>query len=188
MHDSCRTFCAADAIQGYSDNCGGAVTATLTNTSVTGDDCAWTVTYTFTIEDACGNQLTGQTYSNTGSDQTAPTLTGAAYTGTTGTDACQSDAATAAPFVAANAIQGYSDNCGGAVTATLTNTSVTGDDCAWTVTYTFTIEDACGNQLTGQTYSNTGSDQTAPILIPQTKYIRSLERSRWYICSISFRH
>ena len=28
------TFVAADAIQGYTDNCAGAVTATLTNTSV----------------------------------------------------------------------------------------------------------------------------------------------------------
>ena len=87
-----------DAIQGYTDNCGGAVTATLTNTSVTGDDCAWTVTYTFTVSDACGNDLAGQTYANTGGDATAPTLTGVAYPGTTGTDACSADAATAAPL------------------------------------------------------------------------------------------
>ena len=73
-----------------------------------------------------------------------------------------SGAAAAAAFVAADAIQGYTDNCAGAVTATLTNTSVTGDDCAWTVTYTFTVSDACGNDLVGQTYSNTGGDQTDP--------------------------
>ena len=54
------------------------------------------MTYTFTVSDACGNDLAGQTYSNTGSDQTAPTLTGVAYPGTTGTDACFAGAAAAA--------------------------------------------------------------------------------------------
>ena len=46
-------------------------------------------------------------------DGTPPSLSGAAYTGTTGTDACFAGAAAAAPFVAADAIQGYSDNCAG---------------------------------------------------------------------------
>ncbi|MBI2730564.1 MAG: T9SS type A sorting domain-containing protein, partial [Sphingobacteriales bacterium] len=50
-------------------------TAELTNTSVTGTNCAWTVTYTFSIKDVCGNTLANQSYSNTGSDQTAPTIT-----------------------------------------------------------------------------------------------------------------
>src|SRR6185295_17076534 len=140
-------FSAIYAKQGYTDNCGGAVTATLTNTAVTGTDCAWTVTYTFTVKDPCNNALTSQSYSNKGSDQTAPTLTGAPYPGTTGTNACMANAATTAPFSAANAIQGYTDNCGGAVTATLTNTVVTGTDCAWTVTYTFTVKDPCNNAL-----------------------------------------
>jgi hypothetical protein len=71
---------------------------------------------------------------------------------------------TAAPFSASNAILGYTDNCTGALTATLTNTNVTGTDCGWTVTYTFTVKDVCGNELTGRTYSNTGSDQTPPSL------------------------
>ncbi|MFZ1424399.1 MAG: HYR domain-containing protein, partial [Saprospiraceae bacterium] len=162
--ETAAPFSAANAIQGYTDNCGGVLTATLTNTSVTGTDCNWTVSYTFTISDVCGNLLTGQTYSNTGSDQTAPSLTGTAYAGTTGTNACMASAQTAAPFNAANAIQGYTDNCLAPVTAALTNTSVTGTDCAWTVSYTFTIFDECNNPLIGQTYSNTGSDQTAPSL------------------------
>ena len=70
----------------------------------------------------CGNDLVGQTYPIQVVTATAPTLTGVAYPGTTGTNACSADAATAAPFSAVNAIQGYTDNCGGAVTATLTNT------------------------------------------------------------------
>jgi hypothetical protein len=157
-------FNATNAIQGYSDNCLGAVTASLTNTNVTGTDCGWTVTYTFSVKDICNNTLANQTYSNTGSDQTAPTLTGTPYAGTTGTNACKVDAATAAPFSASNAIQGYTDNCLGAVTATLTNTAVTGTDCSWTVTYTFTVKDGCNNELTNRMYSNTGGDQTPPVI------------------------
>ena len=40
---------------------------------------------------------------------------------------------------------------------------ITGDDCSWTVTYTFKVVDDCGNELTGQTYSHTGSNQDPPI-------------------------
>ncbi len=155
-------FSPSFAVNGYTDNCGGPLTAELTNTSVTGDDCNWTVTYTYSVKDVCNNTLANQSYSNTGSDQTAPSLTGAPYAGTTGTNACKADAAIAAPFSASNAITGYSDNCLGAVSAQLTNTTVTGDDCNWTVTYTFSVKDICNNTLASQSYSNTGSDQVAP--------------------------
>src|SRR5688500_14961890 len=161
---SAAPFSAINAIQGYIDNCGETVTAQLTGTDVTGDECDWTVTYTFTILDECFNPLATQSYSNTGSDQIAPTLTGTPYAGTSGTNACMANAASAAPFNPANAIQGYTDNCGEAVTAQLTGTDVTGDDCGWIVTYTFTILDECFNPLANQSYSNTGSDQTAPTL------------------------
>src|SRR5207237_364671 len=128
LHDALTIspFDPAHAVDGYTDNCLGTVTATLTGTNVTGTDCNWTVTYTYTVKDVCGNPLPGQTYSNTGSDQTAPTLTGTPYAGTTGTDACKSAAATAAPFDAAHAVDGYTDNCLGAVTATLTATNFNG--------------------------------------------------------------
>jgi hypothetical protein len=134
----------------------------LTNTVVTGTDCAWTITYTYNVVDACGNSFTGRTYQNTGSDQTAPTLTGAPYAGLNGVNSCIANAVVTAPWVMANAILGYTDNCGAPVTAVLTNTVVTGTDCAWTITYTYNVVDACGNSITGQTYQNTGSDQTAP--------------------------
>ncbi len=101
---------------------------------------------------------------HSGSDQTAPT--GTAPEGTTGIDACYVDAVTppagTPAFDAEAAAAGYTDNCGGTVTATLTNTQVTGDDCAWTVTYTFKVSDECGNELIGQTIVHSGSDQTAP--------------------------
>ena len=112
----------------------------------------WTVTYTYDVTDACGNILSGQTYSNRGTTrqhrpaqerriwaQQVPAPAGA-------------NASTAAAFSATDPGMGYSDNCGGAVTASLTNTSVTGTDCSWTVTYTYDVKDACGNTLSGQTY------------------------------------
>ncbi len=95
-------------------------------------------------------------------DETAPTLTGTAYAGTSGTNVCQANAVTTVPFDATKAIQGYTDNCSGTVTAVLTNTSVTGSDCSWTVTYTFSVSDACGNTLTDQSYSNTGGNTIPP--------------------------
>src|SRR5690606_40056038 len=59
----------------------------------------------------------------------------------------------------------YSDNCGGDVTVNLTDTAQTGDDCSWTLVYTYEVVDACGNALTGESITYTGSDQTAPILV-----------------------
>jgi hypothetical protein len=158
-----------NAIMGYTDNCGANVTATLTNTSKSGDDCGWTVTYTYTVYDECSNPLANQTYTHSGKDQTAPTLTGTPYTDANLYNACYVDAYAAVPaWTEARAITGYTDNCGANVTATLTNTSKSGDDCGWTVTYTYTVYDECLNPLAGQTYSHSGKDQTAPTLTGTT--------------------
>ena len=106
---------------GYTDNCLAAVTATQVGIGVlTGDDCDWTVTYTYTIEDECGNlMLENQTYSYSGSDQTPPSLTGTGYVGDTDLNFCASAAVSGVPsWTAANAIMGYTDNCLAAVRAT----------------------------------------------------------------------
>ncbi|MDI9553449.1 MAG: hypothetical protein QM232_06815, partial [Bacteroidota bacterium] len=149
---------------GYSDNNGGAVTATLINTQVSGNNCGWIVTYTFKVSDECGNALTGQTIVHSGRDQTPPT--GTAPSGSTGVNACYVDAVTLPAgtpvFDAEAAAAGYTDNCGGTVTATLINTQVSGNNCGWIVTYTFKVSDECGNELTDQTIVHSGSDQTAP--------------------------
>src|SRR6185436_20077089 len=142
---------AMTAAGGYTDNCtGNTVSATLTNTAVTGSNCSWTVTYTFKVADNCGNELTGQTIQHSGGDKTAPT--GTVPTGTSKINACYIDGTTpslgTAAFNAMTAAGGYTDNCtGNTVTATLTNTAVTGSNCSWTVTYTFKVADNCGNEL-----------------------------------------
>ncbi|MFZ1705826.1 MAG: DUF5011 domain-containing protein, partial [Saprospiraceae bacterium] len=154
-----------NAIQGYTDNCGASVTATLTGTATTGTDCSWTVTYTYTVYDECNNPLPNQSYSYSGSDQTLPSLTGSAYVDNTSYNSCIVHAQTTVPpWSVTNAIQGYTDNCGASVTATLTGTATTGTDCSWTVTYTYTVYDECNNPLPNQSYSYSGNDQTLPTI------------------------
>ncbi|MFC4723619.1 PKD domain-containing protein, partial [Geojedonia litorea] len=88
---SIPSFDPVVAASGYTDN-SSAVTATLTSTSaVNGDDCSWSVIYTFKVSDACGNELTGQTITHSGGDKTPPTLTGTIPTGATNQDLCFSD-------------------------------------------------------------------------------------------------
>ena len=144
-----------------SDNCGIASVTYID--VVVSASCPIVVTRTWTLTDAAGNSTTCTQIINI-KDTTKPT--GTAPTGITGINACYVDA-TSPPsgtpsFNAATAVVGYSDNCGGTVTATLTNTFVTGTSCAWIVTYTFKVADACGNELTGQTIKHSGSDQTVP--------------------------
>ncbi len=151
-------FDANYAAAGYSD-CSG-VTATLVSAVVDGDNCDWTVTYTFNVTDGCSNVLGSQTYTRSGSDQTAPS--GTVPAAITGIDACkpsQNDAEEA--FDAVYAAAGYTD-CSG-VTAVLTNTLVDGHDCDWTITYTFKVVNGCGLELTSQTYTRSGGDNTAPV-------------------------
>jgi hypothetical protein len=154
----------ADIAALYTDGCGGAITVEKTIGAQTVNVCGLSVTYHYTIKDQCGNYATAVDITYSGSDQTAPVLSGTPYSGTIGTNSCKANATTAAPFNAVNAAQGYTDNCGGALTAILTNTQVTGTDAGWTATYTFSIKDVCGNTLANQSYSNTGSDQTAPTI------------------------
>jgi hypothetical protein len=120
------------------------------------------VTYTFKVADNCGNELPGQTIVHTGGDKTAPT--GTAPAGTNNINACYINGTTppvgTPAFDADAAKAGYTDNCtGNTVTATLTNTAVTGSNCAWTVTYTFKVADNCGNELPNQKIYHTGGDK-----------------------------
>ncbi|HEX4958950.1 MAG TPA: hypothetical protein VFV46_12280, partial [Lacibacter sp.] len=111
-------FNATLAASGYSDNCGGTVTALMTNATVSGTKCNWTITYTFSVKDQNDNVLANQTYTRSGGDKTAPT--GTAPAAITNVDAClptQTEADNA--FNATLAASGYSDACGGVVTAEL---------------------------------------------------------------------
>lgn len=116
-----------------------------------------------------------------GTTPSGPELTGTPYAGVTSVNACKDNAATAAAFNSTLALQGYTTDCTtGALTATLTNTATTGSDCNWTVTYTYTVADGCGNSLASQSYSNSGSDQTPPTFStePQNQEVECDENSQ----------
>ena len=77
-------------------------------------------------------------------------------------------AAIAAYFDAATVAAGYSDVCSGATTAAqIVNVTavVAGDNCGWTVDFTYDVIDDCNppNTLTGETYQDVGEDQTDPV-------------------------
>ena len=156
-------FDATLAASGYSDACGGVVTASMVSAVVSGTKCGWTITYTFKVKDECNNYTANQTYTRNGSDQDAPT--GTNPTAITGVDGCLPTPIQAlAAFSPTLAAGGYTDNCGGAVTAEIVSTSITGTNCNWTVTYTFKVKDECNNYTANQTYTRSGSDQTNPVI------------------------
>ncbi len=154
-------FDMAAVAAAYSDNCFSTVDVFLTNTTTTGDDCGWTVTFTFDVADDCSNTLTGATYSVSGSDMSAPT--GSSTAGTTGTNACLADAPGLFTFDGAAALNGFSDCSGVAIVTGSDVETVSGTDCAWTLTYTFLVEDGCGTTTSGS-YTHTGGDNNAPSL------------------------
>ena len=150
----------AQAAAKYTDACGGTVTATHED-AVTGNNCSWTVTRTYTIKDACNNSTT-KTMSVSGGDKTAPALSGTWPSNITNQNNCLANRDISGLLSDAQAAAKYTDACGGTVTATHED-AVTGNNCGWTVTRTYTIKDACNNSTT-KTMSVSGSDQSAPVL------------------------
>src|SRR6188508_3259719 len=113
------------------------------------------------VKYACANAAADAVVTYSGGDKTAPTLnTGASLPGGTNVNACKS-AATTAPTVGTIAAL-YADNCGQPVVVTLASSNVTGDDCSWTATYTYTVKDACGNAAADAVVTYSGGDKTAP--------------------------
>ena len=128
----------------YTDACGGAITVVKSG-APTGDDCTWSVTYTYTVRDKCDNYVaTVPSVTYSGGDRTAPVLTGVFPTGQTDMDLCYT-AIPAGPTESDIAAL-YTDACGGAITVVKSG-APTGDDCTWSVTYTYTVRDKCDNYV-----------------------------------------
>ncbi len=95
-------------------------------------------------------------------DNTAPKLNGTFPSDQSGINACF-DEIPAGPSEADIAAL-YADDCEGTVFVTKSGTPA-GDDCSWSVTYTYTVEDECGNTVEpAPTVSYSGSDQTDPVI------------------------
>jgi len=182
-------FYSNDAVKALFSDC-SQITVTSNTVDdpdvVTGDDCGWTVTRTYTIKDLCDNvyYLPGTTNKPTmsisGSDQTAPewnrTQTWAELVqNITGQNACFADADTTGLLDDDEIAAFYTDHCGQPVTVTHGENGNGKDvavfdpdsdhDCGWTWTRTYNITDACNNPVTpAPSMSVSGSDQTLPTI------------------------
>ncbi len=132
-----------DAAALYSDNCGGTVSATHTD-AVTGDDCSWTVTRTYTIKDVCNNETTA-TMSVSGSDQTYPTISSTI----TEVNATGSGCDYRIPdFISDLTSYTVHDNCSddSFLLGTITQSPAAGTEALMSQDVTITITDGCGLQ------------------------------------------
>ncbi|MBQ1605226.1 MAG: SprB repeat-containing protein, partial [Bacteroidales bacterium] len=152
-----------EAAAQYIDGCGGSVTVSHSDANTLTDNCGWTITRTYTITNACGTNSTTITQSVSGSDQSAPTLSGTWPANITAQNNCFADADVSGLMSDDDVSELYSDGCGGTISVTHTDANTTTDNCGWTITRTYTISDVCGNEVT-KTQSVSGSDETAPTI------------------------
>ena len=152
-----------EAAAQYIDGCGGSVTVSHSDANTLTDNCGWTITRTYTITNACGTNSTTITQSVSGSDQSAPTLSGTWPANITAQNNCFADADVSGLMSDDDVSELYSDGCGGTISVTHTDANTTTDNCGWTITRTYTISDVCGNEVT-KTQSVSGSDETVPTI------------------------
>ena len=145
----------------FTDNCGN-VNVVKSGTP-TGDDCTWSVTYSYVITDDCSNAAETIEITYSGGDTEAPTLVGQVPAGATNQNLCFSDipAGPSASEIAAL----FTDNCGN-VNVVKSGTP-TGDDCTWSVTYSYVITDDCSNAAETIEITYSGGDTEAPTLVGQ---------------------
>ncbi len=117
---------------------------------------------TYNISDGCPVNDFEVTITYSGSDQTPPDLIDGESIplGETGMDLCEAPVGPTEAEIAAL----YEDNCGGLITVVKSGTP-TGDECSWSVTYTYVVTDECGNPVVpSPTVSYDGGDQSDPVI------------------------
>ena len=147
----------------FTDNC-GEVELMYTEKPL-GDDCSWAVMYSITIKDDCGNALEPFKVFYNGGDTVAPTLNDGAELpqGETGLQ-CKSEGMDVGVPKASVIASLFSDNCSETVTVTGPVMTMTGDDCDWTVWYTYQVQDDCGNEADDVVITYSGADTMEPTL------------------------
>jgi hypothetical protein len=103
----------------YTDNCGGNIIVINLGGKITGDNCNWSVIYTYRVKDACYNEILPRpTIIYSGGDKTAPVLKpGATFpVGQTNMNLCKSSVPAGPSIEEIKAL--YTDNCGGDLTVT----------------------------------------------------------------------
>lgn len=121
---------------------------------VKGSDCDWTAHYIYVVSDSCGNSFK-DTVTYTGSDQTAPALTGTWPKDSSNINKSKADIP-AGPTKAA--IKALFTDCADITVDSVRN--VTGTDCEWTAKFCYQIKDYCHTVYDTVTY--TGGDNEKP--------------------------
>ena len=161
--------CFADAPEGpsieevaalFTDNCGNVNVTKTVFSPAENNDCLWAVVIRYDVQDDCGNFATPVKIAYNGGDNSAPVVTGTLPEGTTGLQCLSENPG--APEAGEIAAQ-FTDNCGD-VTVTALEPVITGDDCGWTATYTYTVQDSCENFADNVVIINSGADTMAPTL------------------------
>ncbi len=152
----------ADIAGLYSDNCSDVIVE-KSGTPVS-DGCDWSVTYTYTIRDACFNMAPDLVITYSGGDNQAPQLNKGAQipSGDNGLNLCYDDRPLGPTEGEIAAL--FSDNCGGVNVIKSTSPVKEVNDCKWMVAYQYSIEDDCGNFAEPITIQYTGGDTEAPEL------------------------
>ncbi|MBI5371821.1 MAG: gliding motility-associated C-terminal domain-containing protein, partial [Sphingobacteriales bacterium] len=119
------------------DNNGVPVVAFVSDVS-DGNTCPETITRTYSVTDDCGNQIT-VTQTIVVDDTTNPTASNPAGV----TVQCIGDVPASDPLV----VTDETDNCSVPVVAFVSDVS-DGNTCPETITRTYSVTDACGNQIT----------------------------------------
>ncbi|MDF1559732.1 MAG: gliding motility-associated C-terminal domain-containing protein, partial [Bacteroidales bacterium] len=130
----------------YTDNCGGDITVTKAGTP-TGDDCSWSVTYSYTVRDKCNNYVvTVPTVTYSGGDRTAPEFTVPSAITICRDVTCAFDAS---PSITGD-VYDESDNCSVGIEAIPSDdlTNLPSCDTAGYILRKWTLTDNCGNATT----------------------------------------
>ncbi len=145
----------------YSNECSSDLTFTVTP-EIQGDDCDWQIIYTYTI--SCPDLDEAIIFKTIyrGGDQTAPVLDGTIPSGETNLNLCFEDIPEGPTEGEIEAL--FSDTCGTVIVEKSGEPS--GDDCSWSVTYSYTVRDACDNYYLGDVkVEYSGGDTEAPKLL-----------------------
>ena len=119
-------------------------------------------TYSVTVTDNNGCSATESTTVSV-NDQTAPELTGTWPSNITGQNNCFANA-DINELLSDDDIEALYEDCSG-LTVSHNDANTSTDNCAWTITRTYTIQDTYGNAVTpSPTMSVSGSDQTGPTI------------------------
>jgi len=120
------------------DNCPAPIIVAFVSDVSDGGTCPETVTRTYSVTDACGNQIL-VTQTITVGDVTNPTASNPAPVNVE----CIGDV----PAPDVNVVTDEADNCAGLLTVAFVNDVSSGGPCPEVITRTYSITDACGNQI-----------------------------------------